>query len=174
MFGTKRRDQASERAIATLTDNLSAQLTVYINMGILIDALEADPYIAGYISGKIHSFIAYSIRAEGLNQSDANQVSGRVILNIFGNENGRIVSEALKRHASEATREYKQAQNRGVLVVAYAVGARNIQSEPEYDKATEAFKSATETIGVFESDEDLAAIGGLEEIWFAQYIKAYM
>ena len=174
MFGKRSSQAAVQRATDTLANNLSAQLTVYLNMGILVEAIESEPYIAGYINGKIVSFIAYSIKHEGLNQSDANQVSGRVLLDVFGEDTARTISSSINQHASNASQEYQQGQQRGALVIAYAVGAQDIQSEPEYRNALEALKGIQETSHREEMPDDMAAIAGLEELWFNSLMKDFL
>lgn len=172
MFGSNRRDETIERAVEGIAENLRTQLNVYISAGIFNDAIQKDPYIAGYINGKIHSFIAYSIKAYDLNPTDANQVSGRVLLNVFGENDAKVVSDAIKRHSVNSSPHYTQAMNRGALIIAYTVGAQDVSEAFNYEKAIRtADKILQNQDVVYSESESSRAVFGLEEMWFNSRLK---
>lgn len=172
MFGVGGRKRVKDQAVNAITENLRSQLTVYLNAGVLITAIQDDPYVAGYIQGKILSFIAYFVRAEGLAQEDANVVSGLVLLNVFGRDPAVAVSQAIKQHIAGRSPQYQEGQRKGVAVVAYAVGAQDVTRDPEYSKAVALFRSIEHSLeGTSDSDNHGVAIAGLEQLWLAQRLE---
>jgi hypothetical protein len=175
MFGRSRR--AKEKAISFLTDNLQTQLTVYLNTGVLISAIENDPYIAGYIQGKIVSALMYFVKAEGMAVSDMNEASGQVLLNVFGRNQASEVSAAMKNHAGLKSRQYETGHEKGVLIAYYVFGAKDVKQDREYTAAINTYRDAErslEGLGLDSGgvDENMKAICGLEMLWFSKLLSS--
>jgi len=174
MFGGSKKSGVKEEVVQTLSENLNAQLAVYKNMRILLPAIQADPYIAGYIYGKIISYISYAIKFMNLPPNDANMVSGLVLINVFGETDVRDVSEQIRFNLSIEDPAFKDAELKGSTIIAYTVGAREIESDPNYDEAIKAFHEQSRGIeGAPHTDDRFAAIAGLEQLWFGSKMEAH-
>src|SRR3546814_8859401 len=99
------RQRALDRAVKSITDVLRAQLGIYVPSGALIDILETDAYVAGYIQWKMTAMAAYCVKEDGLHPDDANVASGMALLNLFGESKGRQVSQLIKKHSSAQSAE---------------------------------------------------------------------
>lgn len=174
MFGRSKKSGVNEEVIRTLTENLDAQLSVYKNTNILVPAIQSDPYVAGFIYGKIISYISYAIKFKNLAPSDANMVSGLVLFNVFGESAVRDVSEQIRFNLSVEDPVFKAAEFKGSTIIAYTVGARDVESDPNYKEAIKAFQEQTGKIGgAPDIDDRLAAIAGLEYLWFGSKMEAH-
>ncbi len=166
---------ARDKAIKTITENLKLQLSGYIKFANLAEVIKNDAYIAGYISGKLMSFIAYFIKAEGMPAEDANMVSGMVLLNLFGENQARIVSQAIKANSSSETLQYIDGRNRGARIVTYAVGAQDVRKDSDYVRAIATFRKMEGKVGSrSESNNHWAAITGLEQLWIGDRLAKYL
>lgn len=135
---TKARTEARDLAIRHITQSIRIQIAVYVRTGLLPGAFFEDAYAAGYIHGKLLSFVAYFQKAHGLARDDANLVTGMVLLNLFGEESAREVSNALKAYARASSSDFQTGQNKGATVVAYALGAMDARSYPDFVDALDA------------------------------------
>lgn len=164
MFGQIRRKMAQDRAVNTITENLSIQLAPYIRSGVLIGAIQNNAYIAGYIQGKILSSISYLVKTDGLATEDANLVSGLILLNLFGRDQAIRVSQLIKSHIANKSGPYEEGKRKGSTIVAYAMGAMDITRDPDYSKALNAIPRADKA-------DRYQAVAGLEEIWFTNALE---
>lgn len=168
-----KNDDIEENVIDTLTRNLEVQLNVYNNAGVLLSSMRSNPYITGYIQGKLVGYLAYSVAKLGLKPENANQVSGMVLIEVF-EEDAREVSNIIKSHSSTASPEYMDGKRKGELLIAYAVGKEDVSSDPQYDEAVKAFANDAGTQELRKlPDERAAAIAGLEGIWFHSLMRQY-
>ena len=172
LFGGGKK--ARDKAINVISENLQLQLGGYIKFGNLVEIIKKDSYIAGYITGKLMSFIVYFIKAEGTPAEDSNMVSGMVLLNIFGENQARIVSQAIKSHSASETSQYLDGRNRGARIVTYAVGAQDVRNDPDHASAIAAFRKMEGKVGSgSESNDHWAAVTGLEQLWFGDHLAQY-
>ncbi len=164
LFGGSKK--ARDKAISTITDNLRIQLSGYIKFGNLVGTIQQDPYVAGYIQGKLLSFNAYFNKAEGLPAEDAEAVTGMVLLNLFGENQAMVVSQTIKTHSGNRSSQFLDGQRKGAQVVAYAVGAQDVRLDPNYARAIATFRAIENKHGSGSKLTDhWAAISGLEQIW---------
>lgn len=170
LFGGGKK--ARDKAINAISENLQLQLGGYIKFSNLVEIIKKDAYIAGYIKGKSMSFIAYFIKVEGMPAEDANMVSGMVLLNLFGENQARIVSQAIKAHSASETPQYLDGRNRGARIVPYAVGAQDVRNDPDYTRAIATFRTMEGKVGL-ESNDHWAAVTGLEQLWFGDHLAKY-
>lgn len=165
------RERARDKAVSSITENLRLQLGGHIKFGNLVEAIQKNAYIAGYIEGKLLSFIAYFTKAEGLSSEDANMVSGMVLLNLFGESQSLDVSQAIKAHRTRGTPPYIDGINKGWEIVAYATQYKDIRHDPNYAKAIATFRAMERKQGLqSNSDDHWAAIAGLEQLQFGDYL----
>src|SRR3546814_15478037 len=113
------RQRALDRAVKSITDVLRAQLGIYVPSGALIDILETDAYVAGYIQWKMTAMAAYCVQEDGLHPDDANVASGMALLNLFGESRGRQVSQLIQKHSSAQYDESAEVQTKGNKEVDY-------------------------------------------------------
>lgn len=152
-----------DKAISEITKNLQTQLGGYIRFGDLIGSIQRDPYIAGYIHGKLLSFNAYYNKAEGMPAEDGQVVTGAVLINLFGREKAMTVSQAIGAHGSYRSAQYLDGQRKGAQIVAYAVGAQDVRQDPEYRQAIATYRTMASNHRL---EDHWAAITGLEHRWF--------
>lgn len=161
-----------DKAIEFISSNLRMQLGPYIKFGNLVDVVAQDAYVAGYIYGKIIGFIFFFVKSEGMPESDTNMVTGMVLLKVFGETQARAVSDAMKAFAARQFPEFVEGKRRGSLITAYAVGAQDIQRDPEYAKALASFRELERRVGDGQpSDDHWAAVTGLEGLWFGNKLE---
>ena len=166
MFG--RSKKIREKAISFISENLDAQLSVFLRSGVLIDSVQDDSYIAGYLQGKITSLIAYFIKVEGMSPADANAASGMVLMNVFGKNDAITVSHAIKSHSSQRSVSYQNGLEKGALIAQYAVRAKKILEDDDYALALDKYRDAERSFGTAQKlDEHWAAVSGLEMLWFS-------
>ncbi len=168
--GNKVRDNA----ITVITEYLQLQLVVYTQYGNLVEIIRQDAYMAGCINGKLLTYISYFIHVEGMPAADANRVSGMVLLNLFGEDQAFVVSQAIKNYSARNSPQFLDGQNKGHLIINYALGAQDVQRDPNYEIAIASFRE-TERIsgsGAKLNNKDAAAVG-LEQIWFWEYLAEY-
>lgn len=172
LFGGGKK--AQDKAITAITENLRIQLGGYIKFGNLVGIVQQDPYVAGYIQGKLLSFNAYFIKAEGLPAEDAQTVTGMVLMNLFGRDQAMVVSQAIIAHGGNLSPQFQNGQRKGALVVAYAVGAQDVRRDPDYTRAIAHFRQMEKKQGSeSQSNDHWAAITGLEHIWFGDRLAGY-
>lgn len=164
--------KAREKAINEITENLHSQLAGYIKFGNLVDTIATDAYVAGYINGKLTSLIVSSIKSEGVAAEDANMISGMVLINLFGEENVQIVSQAIKSHSARGTPRHLEGKDKGVRIVTYALGTQDVRKDPDYTRAIAATRrmESDAHLGT-QSDDHWAAVTGLEYLWFGEYLE---
>src|SRR3546814_17411302 len=125
------RQKALDRAVKSITDVLRAQLGIYVPSGALIDILETDAYVAGYIQWKMTPMAAYCVKEDGLHPDDANVASGMALLNLFGESNGRQVSQLIKKHSSAQSADNADGKQKDRNGVAYVLGLNDIGEVPD-------------------------------------------
>lgn len=170
MFGLGGRQRALDRAVNSITDVLRAQLGIYVPSGALIDILEVDAYVAGYIQWKMTALAAYCIKEDGLHPDDANVASGMALLNLFGETKGRQVSQLIKKHGSAQTSEYLDGKQKGMKAVAYTLGLKDISEDPDYWEGLVAFENFTGYEGTELRIDQKGALG-LEHVWLTQRLE---
>lgn len=172
MFNIFGGNKLRDKAVVDVTENLQIQLGHHIRYGNMIDKIKTDAYIAGYIQGKITSFIAYFVRAEGMSINEGNYVSGKTLINVFGDQ-APDVSKILKEHAARGTQQFKNGIEKGVRVVAFAFGAQDVRQDPDYANAIAAYRIVTSIQPGANSiaNDHLAAVVGFEELWFGSHLS---
>lgn len=172
-FGDKKK-AIRDKAVAQITQNLSLQFHGYIKYGKLITLIKTDPYIAGYIHGKLTALIGYLHHVEGLAPEMFNQVSGFVLLNLFGESEAMLVSSALRKFDGNPPDDYLRGAQRGAQVVKYVAGIDDIRDDPNYSEALRIHrKTEQEVSGIFESEpgtDSMAAVVGLEQLWIGDLL----
>jgi hypothetical protein len=172
LFGGSKK--ARDKASSTITENLQIQLGGYIKVGILVGIIQQDPYVAGYIQGKLLYLSTYFTKAEGLPVEDAQGVTGMVLLNLFGKTQAMVVSQTLRAHSGNRSSEFLDGQRKGMQVVAYAVGTKDVRLDPDYERAIATFRAMDNRYGSGpESNDHWAAIAGLERLWFGERMESY-
>lgn len=170
MFGYGSRKKALDRAVESISDLISSQLGVYVPSGALIDILETDAYVAGYIQWTMAALAAYFIKEDGLHPDDANAASGLVLLRVFGEADGKKVSQIIKKHISEQSDEYLDGKHKGMKVVAYNLGLKDVSEDPDYWEGLAAFNDSTGHQAT-ELNEDEKAALGLEHLWLTRRLE---
>lgn len=166
MFGLfNGRKKARRAAIATIAQNFQTLLGGYIRFGNLTDVIQTDAYVAGYIEGRLSIFIALSVKFEGLAIEDISEVSGFVMLYLFGKHQLPVVSQAIKAHALINSPQYLDGKEKGTRVVAYAYGVEQMKNDSDYEDAIAALR-------LHNLNQKVAAMG-FELIWFTDYMKQH-
>lgn len=166
LFGKKVKDKAVEQ----VSEHLNLQLAHHLRYGRLLDLIDEDPYVAGYIQGKLTSFMAYFVHAEGMAAQDANRVSGLIIMNVFGDD-AASVSQAIKRHMSRQTAQFTDGSSRGARAVAYAVGAQDPREDPDYNRGLALQRANERKVGAVAENDHWAAVVGMEQLWFTDRVS---
>lgn len=172
-FGDKKK-AIRDKAIDQITRNLNLQLHGYIKYGNLVSLIKTDPYIAGYIHGKMIGLIHYLHHVEGLPEEMFNQVSGFVLLNLFGEAEAMAVSRALKAFDQSPPDDYMRGAQRGTQIVKYLAGVDDIRDDPDYSKALRLHRETEKNYGRITNSEPgtdaVAALTGLEELWIGELL----
>jgi len=166
LFGRKIKDKAVEQ----VSEHLRLQLAHHIRFGRLLGLIGEDPYVAGYIHGKINSFMAYYVHAEGMPAQDATLASGLILMNVFG-DNAVSVSQAIKQHMSRPTPQFIEGSNRGGKAVAYAVGAKDPREDPDFSRGLALQRANERQAGSVSENDHWAAIVGMEQLWFTDRVS---
>jgi hypothetical protein len=169
--GVSARDQAVEK----ITGIMSMLLEGHIKAKVLPEvACDGDGYIAGYIYGKILSFILYFQKVDGLPAEDTNVVTGMVLLNVFGEADARQVSNAMRGFVNGSSQDFENGKQKGAILVAYSMQAKDARSDPDYSRALTTGRSVERRLGQSAGSNDLwAAVAGFEALWFGDRMADY-
>src|SRR3546814_13046886 len=121
------RQRALDRAVKSITDVLRAQLGIYVPSGALIDILETDAYVAGYIHWKLTAMAAYCVKEDGVHPDEANVECGMERLHLLGESTVRQVYQLIKTHSSAQSTVYEDGKQNGMTVVVDLVGLNDIR-----------------------------------------------
>jgi hypothetical protein len=193
MFGFgKSNKEIRDKCADQITTHLRAQFGPVIRWGSLTSVIQTNPYVAGYFMGKKLALIKYLHHVEGLPQEMFNQVSGFVLLNLFGETNGVAVSNAIKHYNKTTPPDFLRGMQRGDQIVCYMAGIEDIRDDPEYLLAVRRQReSHAAAVPAYEmlvtnhgdelgwSDPDpsdpgtdaMTALMGLEQLWIGDLLK---
>jgi hypothetical protein len=175
MFGFGNKNKVRDKVVAQISQNLQYQFGMYIRFGRLVEVIQSEPYVAGYLQGKLISMISYMHHVEGLPEDMFNMVSGMVLINLFGEEKVVVVSNTLKAFAKNPPGDFLRGAQRGGQCVRYLAGLDDIREDPDYAEALRHHRrSEKEVQGFIDSPPSLdafAALVGLEQFWIGDLLQ---
>ena len=184
MFGLFDSPEKKAQKATQFVAEMMLMTVGHLRMGPLADELFKNliksPYHAGYIQGKISGLLAHLVHSGKVSAENANMVSGMTLIMLFEEDKARKISSAINAHASRNEAGYQQGYERGSKVALYSVGARDVEQEPEVERAKRQAKSAEqefnqlfpEESGGASSDPTMHALMGLEIIWFTETLSS--
>ena len=87
MFGLfSGRKKARESAMVTILNDLLLQFGGYVDFDPekFVRIIKDDPYVGGYLSGKVTCDASIHMKNAGLHKDDFSEVTGAVLLGLFG------------------------------------------------------------------------------------------
>jgi len=169
LFGGRKK--ARQNAIAKIAMCMQAQLGGYARyLPSFIDIIKSDPYVAGYIQGKLATLIAYSIKFEKLHLDDEREVGGFVLMYLFGKDRTGDASSALGTHLRSRSNDYLIAREKGTVAAHYALtgecDGKKAIDDPDYRKAWA-------LVSDYKIDTTQTAMIGFDLLWFTEHMKQY-
>lgn len=150
-------------------------LGAYQLTGILRPSIARDPYVAGYITGKI-IWLVIGITKNRLSKRDANAATGLILMNLFGDDAAEV-SRCLKAHCAENSKAYQLGSARAEKLALYFFRIEDVVGDAEHAPALAWIAAARNgALGIMPelnttSDPFTDAICGLEGLWFNDYMN---
>lgn len=166
------REKARKNAIASVLDDLLVQVGGYIDFepDRFVGVIKEDPYVGGYVFGKLTCDATIFLEHGGLHKDDYSEVTGAVLLGLFGSNHGQVVSSAIQQHARTNSVEFQDGKNKGGDVAAFL---RGLRSRGQHMTEHQDYKHAVDALRKANFPEDLIKANpymGFHLIWFTEYM----
>jgi hypothetical protein len=173
MFGLfSGRKKARESAMVTILNDLLLQFGGYVDFDPekFVRIIKDDPYVGGYLSGKVTCDASIHMKNAGLHKDDFSEVTGAVLLGLFGTTYLPNVSSACRQHTQVNSIQFQDGNNKGADVAIFLRGlrsqGRSMTEHPDYKRAVDALKASNFPDDLIRGN----AYMGFHFIWFTEYM----
>ena len=168
MFGLGKSGKI-EQATAQAYESVDAICHPFIVNDSLVGTIKDDPYVAGYMAGRIACAVVLAAKEQGLQMEDAVQIVRLVQVKLYEMSALEVVQLNNELAASKDP-EYTRGFQRSQKLQAYALHQKDIVSDPDFLEAMEVAKE----LGLPQSNDMSVPMAGLEHLWFTTHMDRYL